>query len=60
MDRIDLNQLLDGRTMMLILQGIISLEGLHLLRRKETQELRPVATAIWNFQIASRDWNRNV
>jgi hypothetical protein len=30
MDRIDLNQLLDSqRTMMLILQGIISLEGLH-------------------------------
>jgi pentatricopeptide repeat protein len=47
MDRIDLNQLLDSqRTMMLILQGIISLEGLHCYDEKRQRELRIMATAI--------------
>jgi pentatricopeptide repeat protein len=47
MDRIDLNQLLDSqRTMMLILQGIISLEGLHCCDEKRQRELRTMATAI--------------
>jgi pentatricopeptide repeat protein len=47
MDRIDLNQLLDSqRTMMLILQGIISLEGLHCCDDKRQRELRTMATAI--------------
>jgi pentatricopeptide repeat protein len=47
MDRIDLNQLLDSqRTMMLVLQGIISLEGLHCCDEKRQRELRTMATAI--------------
>jgi pentatricopeptide repeat protein len=47
MHRIDLNQLLDSqRTMMLILQGIVSLEGLRCCDEKRQRELRAMATAI--------------